>query len=167
MLACVDVDYRPDGTAKAACLTFETWASAQPVSELTTVIASVQGAYHPGAFYLRELPCLQAVLSLVSVPLDVIVVDAYVTLDPSGRPGLGARLCDALGRTTDIVGVAKTRFAAATHAVPILRGISRSPLWITAAKMDNAVAAAHVQSMAGPHRIPALLQRVDRLAREP
>jgi deoxyribonuclease V len=167
MLACLDVDYRAGGTAKAACLTFETWTAPRAASAHTIVVTEPPGDYQPGAFYLRELPCLQAVLALVTVPLQVIVVDAYVTLDPAGRPGLGARLHEALGEVVSVVGVAKTRFATATHAEPILRGSSQSPLWITAACMDIATAAAHVRSMHGPHRVPTLLREVDRLAREP
>jgi deoxyribonuclease V len=167
MLACLDVDYRADGTAKAACLTFDAWTAGAPATSHVVVVPAPSGGYQPGAFYLRELPCLQAVLSLVTAPLDVIVVDAYVTLDPAGRPGLGQRLHDALGNAGSVVGVAKTRFAAATHAVSILRGSSRTPLFVTAAGMDAAAAAAHVRSMHGDHRIPTLLRAVDHLARTP
>lgn len=166
MLACLDVDYRDGGAARAACLTFNGWTAAHPASSHAALVPEPPD-YQPGAFYLRELPCLQAVLALVTVPLDVIVVDAYVTLDPAGRPGLGARLFDALGGAVIVVGVAKTRFATATHAVPVLRGASQSPLWITAAGMDVDTAAAHVRSMHGPHRVPSLLRAVDRLARTP
>jgi deoxyribonuclease V len=123
-------------------------------------------AYEPGELYRRELPCLLRVLEEVTVPLDVVVVDAFVTLDPAGRPGLGARLYESLRRTVAVVGVAKTRYAAATTAIPILRGTSQSPPWITAAGMDASVTADHVRSMHGPHRIPTLLRRVDQLGRQ-
>jgi deoxyribonuclease V len=65
-----------------------------------------------------------------------------------------------------VVGVAKTRFAGAGgSAVPICRGGSRSPLYITAAGADAIDAAGWVAAMHGPHRVPTLLKRVDRLAR--
>ena len=61
--------------------------------------------------------------------------------------------------------VAKTRFASATDAVPVLRGGSRSPLFVSAAGMPADVAAAHVALMHGAYRVPALLKQVDALAR--
>src|SRR6185436_8735539 len=155
-----------DGSAVAACVVFAAWTSDRVVATHVARIAQVAHAYEPGELYRRELPCLLRVLADVTVPLDVVVVDAYVTLDPAGRPGLGARLYEALGRTVAVVGVAKTRYAAATTAIPILRGTSQSPLWITAAGMDASVAADHVRSMHGPHRIPTLLREVDQLARQ-
>lgn len=166
MIACLDVDYRPDGTAAAACVLFERWTDERPADIHVAFAPGAPEDYQPGAFYLRELPCLLRVLAGVRAPLDVVVVDAYVTLDPEGRPGLGARLHEALGRGPRVVGVAKTRFAAATHAVPVIRGTSKAPLWITAAGMDAASAADHVRSMHGPHRVPTLLRLVDRVARE-
>lgn len=42
--------------------------------------------YRPGRFVERELPALRAVVSHVG-ELDLLVVDGYVDLDPTGRPG--------------------------------------------------------------------------------
>ena len=39
--------------------------------------------YRPGRFYERELPAVRGVL-IGAAPLDLIVVDGYVDLDPSG-----------------------------------------------------------------------------------
>jgi deoxyribonuclease V len=97
--------------------------------------------------------------------LDLLVVDGYVDLDPDGRKGLGAYAhAEWLARV--VVGVAKTRFRSATHALPVLRGIATRPLWVTAAGMDVAEAAALVTRMAGAARVPDAVREVDRLARD-
>jgi deoxyribonuclease V len=97
-------------------------------------------------------------------PLELLVVDSYATLDPAGRPGLGARAADELN--LPVIGVAKTPFRGATHAVEVFRGIATRPLYVTAAGgLDITEAARIVSGMAGPHRVPSALARVDRLAR--
>lgn len=165
MLACVDVHYHPSGSATAALLLFREWTSGEVEGEHVAHIATVE-PYQPGQLYRRELPCLLAVLGQVAVDLEGVIVDAYVTLDARGTPGLGAHLHAALGGEVPVVGVAKTSFASASHAVAVLRGKSQSPLWVSAAGMDARTAAEHVRSMHGPYRIPTLLSEVDRLARE-
>lgn len=164
MLACLDVDYRPDGSAVAACLGFDAWTSARATSDWIARVAVV-APYEPGALYRRELPCLLAALEVAGRAFEVIVVDAYVTLDASGAPGLGAHLHAALGGRSIVVGVAKTAYATATTAVQVLRGESRRPLWVSAAGMDPSIAAGHVAAMHGASRIPTLLRDVDRAAR--
>ncbi len=165
MLACVDVDYRGDGTAVAACLAFQAWTSA--IADHARVARTDSGVppYRPGAFFERELPNLLRVLEHSPCPIETVVIDGYVTLDPHGRAGLGAHLFEALSPRSTVVGVAKTPFRAATHAIPVTRGRSRAPLWITARGMDPRAAAAHVASMVGTHRVPTLLREVDRVAR--
>jgi deoxyribonuclease V len=165
MLAALDVDYRADGSAVAACVLFAHWSDAAPSHTETSRIAEAL-PYRPGAFFVRELPCLQSVLARVEAPLTAVVVDAYVFLDPSGHRGLGAHLFEALGSAVPVIGVAKTRYRHATMAVPLLRGASTAPLWITAAGIALEEAVAHVAAMHGPHRVPTLLRAVDRLARE-
>ena len=165
MLACLDVDYRTDGSAVAACVTFDDWSSAQASATRAVRVAFVE-AYRPGEFYRRKLPCLLRVLEDAPGPFEVIVVDSYVTLDAAGTPGLGQRLYEALGRTIPVVGVAKTRFATASMAIPVLRGTSRNPLWVTSVGLDPGEAARKVTAMDGAHRIPTLLRQVDRLARD-
>jgi deoxyribonuclease V len=107
---------------------------------------------------------LRAVLSGV-VQLSLLVIDGYVDLDPAGRPGLGARAHEEFG--VPVIGVAKTRFATATHAVPVLRGASGAtrPLYVTAAGLPLPEAAGLVREMAGRYRIPDALRRADALAR--
>jgi deoxyribonuclease V len=118
--------------------------------------------YRPGEFYRRELPALRAVLADAG-PLDLLIVDGYVDLDPDGRPGLGARAHAEFA--VPVIGVAKTAFATATHAIAVLRGQATRPLYVTAAGIPPHQAADLVHAMAGPHRIPDALRLVDRLTR--
>ena len=74
-------------------------------------------------------------------------------------------MIEILKDKTAIVGVAKTAFAGAGHAVPLKRGRSEKPLFITAAGLPAAEAAQSIGRMAGTGRIPALLRRVDHLSR--
>lgn len=168
MIACMDVDYREEGGAVAACVLLRDWADASPAAELVRRIATVE-PYVPGQFYRRELPCLLAVLGDAPSPPTVAVVDGYVWLgaaDAERHPGLGAHLYRALDGKVPVVGVAKTRFEGAESvAVPVLRGGSASPLYVTAEGIDLATAAAHVRAMHGPFRLPTLLKRVDQLCR--
>jgi len=163
MIACVDVDYRGDG-AVAACVLLRDWPDAQSAAEHVHPVDRVE-PYQPGQFYKREMPCLLAVLKDVTEPLKVIVVDGYVWLADESTPGLGAHLYEALGKAIPVVGVAKTRFASARAARPVLRGDSQRPLFVTAAGMDVEAAVEHVRAMHGEFRIPTLLRRVDCLCR--
>ncbi|MDG6109441.1 hypothetical protein Daura_04110 [Dactylosporangium aurantiacum] len=61
--------------------------------------------------------------------------------------------------------MAKTAFLSATHAVPVRRGGAARPLFVTAAGVPLADAAALVAAMAGEFRLPDALRRVDALAR--
>lgn len=81
------------------------------------------GPYRPGLFYRRELPPLRAVVGSIA-GLGLLVVDGYADLDPDGRPGLGAHAHAKFG--IPVIGVAKTGFRTATHAVPVLRGPPRA-----------------------------------------
>lgn len=158
----VDVHYPAEGGARAALVVAADAAFAEVVEE-RTVWLDQAAAYRPGRFYERELPPLRTVLRGVA-PLDQLVVDGYVDLDPAGRPGLGLHVHEA-GLAPVVLGVAKTEFRAATHAVAVVRGSSRRPLWVTAVGLPVADAAEQVAGMAGGARIPDALQRVDSLAR--
>lgn len=162
LIAAVDVDYRDPG-AVAAGVWFRGWSAPEVEAEVVTHLDAV-AEYQPGEFYRRELPCLLAVLER-GPAAEVIVVDGYVWLGP-GRPGLGALLFEALGGRTVVIGVAKTRFASATGAVPVYRGESRSPLYVTAEGAGVTEAAGWIARMAGPYRVPEMLKRVDQLARK-
>jgi deoxyribonuclease V len=159
LFGAADVHYR--GPARAAVVAAADPRFARIVAERTIAVPHA-APYHPGQFYLRELPPLLAVLDGFG-RLDLLVIDGYTDLDPAGRPGLGARLHAALG--VPVVGVAKSAFAAATHAIAVRRGASARPLFVTAAGIGREQAARLVRDMAGPFRIPDALRRADALAR--
>lgn len=162
MIACLDVHYE-DPAANAACICINDWRDAVATTEHMKRIDNVE-PYIPGEFYRRELPCLISVLDTLPLLPDFAIVDGFVWLT-DGKPGLGAHLFDALKGGTSVIGVAKTAFHRQTNAVQVFRGESKNPLYVTAAGIDIDDAITHVQSMAGTARIPAMLRRVDRLAR--
>lgn len=132
------------------------------LADRTAEVAEVP-PYQPGQFYLRELPPLHAVLDGLE-QMSLLIVDGYADLDPGGRPGLGAYAHAEFG--VPVIGVAKTAFRAATHAVPVIRGLRSSrPLFVTAAGMSRQDAAELVRGMAGRYRLPDALRRADAIAR--
>ncbi|MDQ3404054.1 MAG: endonuclease V [Actinomycetota bacterium] len=159
--AAVDVHYPAEGGARAALVIAADPAFATVVSEHTANLAEV-APYEPGAFSVRELPALRAVLADAG-PIDLLVVDGYVHLDPNGRLGLGAHAHTAFG--VPVIGVAKTMFREATHASEVLRGTAIRPLYVTAIGVEPDEAATMVRDMAGPYRLPDALRRVDTLSR--
>lgn len=165
-IAFLDVGY--DGTAaKAACVLTESWEAASPHDAYVYDIEAVE-PYEPGKFYRRELPCLLAVLRRLPSPPQIVVVDGYVWLASPLRPGLGAHLHQALGGATAVVGIAKTAFAgveSCSAVVPVFRGTSRNPLFVTAVGLEADVAGQCVRRMAGKHRIPEIVRITDRLSR--
>lgn len=163
MIACVDVSYQ-NNEAVAACVLFRSWTDESSDDEIIERIGKIE-EYQPGEFYRRELPCILAVLRKVREPLEAVIVDGFVWLGDENSPGLGARLFDRLGRTTVVIGVAKSGFIGAALAVQVLRGRSLKPLYVTAAGMDVSEAARHIQEMHGKFRIPTLLKRTDHLSR--
>jgi deoxyribonuclease V len=162
MKACLDVNYR-ETLACAAAVTFRYWSDAHAVDERVVQVRGVQ-PYEPGQFFRRELPCLLVVLQTLPL-LKTIIIDGYVWLDGTSKPGLGAHLYEVLGGRVEVIGVAKTRFQGADGACEVIRGASRRPLFVTAAGMRADLAAERVCSMYGNHRIPSLLARVDYLCR--
>ena len=159
MLACADVHYRDDGSASCALLLFDAWTSERASEERVVQVAEA-APYEPGAFYLRELPCLLAVLGTRRP--DVVIVDGLVWTGP-GVPGLGARLHEAVPGIATIVGVAKTHFHGAP-ATAVVRGRSTSPLWVDEIGVP-VDAPARIREMHGAFRVPSLLRRVDQLCR--
>ena len=159
--AAVDVHYLSTGGARAAAVLGADAAFAHVLAERTAVVSWV-APYRPGEFYLRELPPLRAVLQDLS-GLSLLVVDGYADLDPGGRPGLGAHAHAEFG--IPVIGVAKSWFPTATHAVPVVRGSSAHPLFVTAIGMGSLDAADLVRRMTGRYRLPDALRRADTLAR--
>ena len=158
--AAVDVHYLSTGGARAAAVLAADAAFAYVLAERTAVVPRV-ARYRPGEFYLRELPPLRAVLNDLT-GLGLLVVDGYTDLDPSGRPGCAYAHAEF---GIPVIGVAKSRFRTATHAVPVVRGSSGRPLYVTAAGMPRADAADLVRRMVGRYRLPDALRRADTLVR--
>jgi deoxyribonuclease V len=159
--AAVDVHYPAVGGARAALVLAADRTFARIVAQRTAFVPRV-APYVPGQFFQRELPPLRAVLAGVA-GIELLIVDGYVDLAPDGRPGLGAYVHAELN--VPVIGVAKTPFAAATHAVPVVRGNATRPLYVTAAGITRAEAAGIVAGMSGDFRMPDALRRVDALAR--
>jgi deoxyribonuclease V len=161
LCAAADVHYLRSGGARAAAVVAADAAFSQVLAERTAVVPEVP-PYRPGEFYRRELPPLHAVLDGIA-RLGLLVVDGYADLDPGGRPGLGAHAYAEFG--IPVIGVAKSAFRTAVHAITVLRGTSARPLFVTAAGMPRADAAELVRLMAGRFRVPDALRRADQLAR--
>lgn len=161
MIAAFDVHYPPDGSASAAAVLFADYRSVKPFQELTCRLPNAP-AYIPGEFYRRELPCILTLYDTIEEKPGEIIIDGYVML--GDRPGLGRYLFEALGGDISVIGVAKTRYGDAP-GIEILRGDSARPLYVTAAGIDPRAASEKIRTMHGPHRLPALLKRVDFLAR--
>ena len=160
MFVAADVHYLASGGARAAAVLAADAAFSRLAGDRVAVVPDVE-PYRPGQFYLRELPPLRAALEGLT-GMTLLVIDGYADLDPDGRPGLGARARDEFG--VPVIGVAKSAFRTATHAIPVLRGTSARPLYVTAAGMPRADAACLVRHMVGRHRIPDALRRADTLA---
>src|SRR5262249_846842 len=110
-------------------------------------------------------PYLLEILGRLERVPSTLIVDGYVWLG-EGRPGLGAHLHEALAGRAAVIGVAKTRFrGAAGKTAVVLRGHSKLGLFVGAIGMSLDDAAHAIERMAGPHRVPDLLRRVDRLSR--
>ena len=128
-VGAVDVQYADDGRASPALVVRSGLDCSTVVFEGVALIDQTE-PYEPGALYKRELPCIEAVLTL-GPRLDLLIVDGYATLDPAGRPGLGAHAAEALG--IPVIGVAKTPFRGASHAAEVVRGAASRPPYVTAA----------------------------------
>ena len=61
-----------------------------------------------------------------------------------------------------MIGVAKSRFRTATRAVPVVRGSSARPPFVTAAGVPATDAADLARDMAGRHWLPDALRRAER-----
>lgn len=166
MIYAFDTYYYED-YANTVCIAFEDWKSDREVEVFTEQI-TISSEYESGSFYKRELPCILSLLDkIVLKEEDIIVVDGYVTLDNDGKIGLGGHLYEALAGKIPIVGVAKNEFTAPdSQRRSILRGDSKTPLFVTAKGIDVDQAKLKVENMHGPYRIPTLLKKLDQLSRE-
>jgi len=120
----LDVHYPAAGGARATLVTAYEPRFTRIVDERVRWLPEV-APYQSGCFYARELPALRAVLADLDHPLPFVIIDGYVDLDPQGRPGLGAHLHTDLN--VAVIGVAKTAFRPATHAIAVHRGDAKRP----------------------------------------
>ncbi len=167
-IACIDVGYieseTDPTTAIAACVVINDWSDAATASEYVVHVTSFRD-YQPGQFCLRQLPCIDAVLSVLPTSPTCIVIDGYVWLSDQDHPGLGKYLYDAMNQQIPVIGVAKNPFRGFDHAHELCRGSSDRPLYITSIGIPTAEAASNIAAMHGAHRFPSILKRVDRLSR--
>jgi deoxyribonuclease V len=161
LYGAVDV-YYPDAGGALAALVAAPDRRFSTLSVERTVTLTEVAPYQPGAFYTRELPALKAVLDGQG-PFELLIIDGYVQLSVDGRPGLGAHAHEAFG--IPVVGVAKTFFHSATHALEVRRGEAVKPLYVTSVGIPVDEAADLIRAMAGPFRMPDALRRVDALTR--
>ena len=166
MIVAVDVHYR-DQLAKAVSIEFSDWDDAFP-SKINVVQLKGIHEYIPGAFYKRELPCIMEVLKKTEKQkIELIIVDGYVTLNDSGKYGLGGYLFETLNREIPVIGVAKRTFATNNKNVAVIyRGKSKNPLYITSIGIDLELAGQYISKMKGKFRIPDLLRMLDQKTKE-
>ncbi|MBX9671525.1 MAG: endonuclease V [Candidatus Obscuribacterales bacterium] len=165
MFGCVDVHYA-DQSATCALVLFDGWQAATPIQTFISKTGDLE-QYQPGEFYKRELPSLITAIQMVAQLPDSILIDGNVWISndiDNPKPGLGARLYEALQRRSVIIGIAKTRYAAGV-GIEVFRGQSKNPLYVTAVGLDVNQAAQHVQDMHGKYRIPTIVRLTDQLAR--
>jgi deoxyribonuclease V len=163
-IVCLDVAYSDTAAAVAGALV-EGWNADGACQLLVRRFEGPPASYEPGAFYQRELPLLLPVISEFATSIDAIVIDGYVWLEDK-RPGLGGHLFASLGGRIPVIGVAKTRYRNDIWSIPVLRGTSTQPLFVTSAGIQATEAAHCVRRMHGDHRIPTILALVDGAARD-
>jgi len=158
--------YYFDGKAKTVCLEFEDWADTDNFNVYTEVLEHV-AEYVPGEFYKRELPCILSLIGKIDTEnVSAIIVDGYVFLDDDGKLGLGGHLYEATAHRWPVIGVAKSNFATVDKSkIPVYRGDSNNPLFISSIGMDAETAAVHIKNMSGKFRMPTLLKKLDQLTK--
>lgn len=166
MILAIDVHYKED-TAKVVCAVLQQWQDAVAMHHWIKYVTTVAD-YIPGEFYKRELPCILDILSDIDLTtIECIIIDGFVVLDDAGKLGLGGHLYESLHPKVPVIGVAKTSFHQNTqNVIPVYRGESKNPLFITAIGIDLQTAANNIQHMAGEYRIPAVLKELDRRTKE-
>lgn len=164
MIIALDVAYH-ENTASAIGVVFN-WQDEIPAEIISAMVSPIE-EYTPGQFYKRELPCILAVLNKVDLTqMQYIIVDGYVYIDNDYGFGLGAHLYEALDKKIPVIGVAKTEFMHNEQTcVPVTRGDSKVPLYVSAIGVDVNTAAGFITQMKGDFRIPSILKELDRLTK--
>jgi len=166
MIYAFDTYYYED-FAKTVCIAFEDWSS-EKEKEIITEKTEITSDYESGAFYKRELPCILSLLSRIELKEnDIIIVDGFVTLNNDGKIGLGGYLFEALDKKIPIIGIAKNDFSSPDEKRRnVLRGESKTPLFLTAMGIDVDEIKGNVEKMHGSYRMPTILKKLDQLTRE-
>jgi len=164
MILAIDVHYE-EGKGYVSGVSFEKWAAEEPLNLYSSVVNNV-AEYKSGEFYKRELPCILALLDEHKILPNIIVIDGYVTLGASDKPGLGQYLYKALGEKVAVVGVAKNGFIDNCDCETVYRGESKKPLYITAVGVSVDQVKSNISCMHGAYREPTLLKMADRACRE-
>lgn len=164
MKAALDVHYK-GGTAVAVCVSFQDWQDSEPEEMYCMSLSGVKG-YQAGRFYLRELPCLLAVLHETGREFESVLIDGFVHLQSELGKGLGVRLYESLPYTAAVIGIAKNPLKVADRYVPVYRGRSKKPLLISAIGWSLESAARAIKNMHGPYRIPTLIKLADIYSRK-
>ena len=157
----MDAHYK-ESQAQTVGLTFDNWAADEPI-EFFRQRTPITADYRPGEFYKRELPGLISLIQQIDVGnVKTIIIDGFVVLDDLGKAGLGLHLFEHLGGNFPVIGLAKTDFRSLkTSKAVVLRGQSKTPLFVTAAGIELNQAAQYIRQMHGPYRIPSLLKLLD------
>ena len=166
MILAIDAYYFGE-QAKVVGLVFKDWKDTTPF-EVKSIYLDAIAPYEPGSFYKRELPCIQALLTLFDLnSITLLLIDGYVYLNDARKLGLGAYLHQALEGKIPVVGVAKTSFHSNTsNVVQVVRGESKNPLYVTAVGTDLEAVAQGIQTMHGAYRIPYLLKLLDQITKQ-
>jgi deoxyribonuclease V len=127
VFVAADVHYLASGGARAAADP----AVARPAAGRTAVLPGAEPC-QPGPVLPARAPAAARGARRLD-PMALLIIDGDADLDPDGRPGLGARARGESG--VPVTGVAKTAHGTATHAIPVRRGTSARPLYVTAAGM--------------------------------
>ena len=160
MLLAIDVYYKAT-YAKAVGVLFE-WEDESPQCVVTNIVNDVED-YEPGQFYKRELPCILQLLKQVNLnSLEAIIVDGHVYIDNNKTFGLGGHLWQALDQKIPIIGIAKKAFHNTEEvSIPIYRGQSQNPLYVSCVGISEQEVLAKVQLLHGAYRIPTILKLLD------
>lgn len=163
----LDVFYQEtesQATAKVSAIRFTGIEKVEMLSEHITVVNDV-APYQSGQFYKREMPCLLALIKKIYEPFDIIIIDGYVFLDGINTAGLGKYLYDNLSDKKPVIGIAKNQFCDISDDYALWRGISKHPLYVTSIGVDIIEAKSLVAGLEGKHRLPNIVNQVDRLGR--
>ncbi len=165
MILAIDIHYKAT-YAKNVGVLFD-WPNNAPQRTIINQRTDV-AEYVSGEFYKRELPCVLDVIAEVDLDsIEAIIVDGHVYIDNDYNHGLGGYVYEAIQQKVPIIGVAKRAFHKNEKTnIPVLRGESANPLYVSAIGISVDVAAKRIKEMHGEYRMPTLLQILDTETKE-